>query len=108
MSHSDMAYIQPMSSLQPAVRTNDEDCGAQVLSLLLSVTYCAHLLEQIYTSCLHDWLQMDPGNFREALREIRADEAEGADIMMVKPGMPYLDVVRCVGAGLKLLQCGRT
>eukprot|EP00199_Chlamydomonas_sp_CCMP681_P002177 CAMPEP_0119106706 /NCGR_PEP_ID=MMETSP1180-20130426/6212_1 /TAXON_ID=3052 ORGANISM="Chlamydomonas cf sp, Strain CCMP681" /NCGR_SAMPLE_ID=MMETSP1180 /ASSEMBLY_ACC=CAM_ASM_000741 /LENGTH=396 /DNA_ID=CAMNT_0007092085 /DNA_START=37 /DNA_END=1227 /DNA_ORIENTATION=+ len=38
--------------------------------------------------------QMDPGNFREALREIRADEAEGADIMMVKPGMPYLDVVR--------------
>jgi porphobilinogen synthase len=39
---------------------------------------------------------MDPGNYREALREIRADEAEGADIMMVKPGMPYLDVVRCV------------
>ncbi|KAJ9515576.1 hypothetical protein QJQ45_021728, partial [Haematococcus lacustris] len=39
-------------------------------------------------------LQMDPGNYREALREIRADEAEGADIMMVKPGMPYLDVVR--------------
>ncbi|KAL6749247.1 delta-aminolevulinic acid dehydratase [Haematococcus lacustris] len=38
--------------------------------------------------------QMDPGNYREALREIRADEAEGADIMMVKPGMPYLDVVR--------------
>ncbi len=37
---------------------------------------------------------MDPGNYREALREIRADEAEGADIMMVKPGMPYLDVVR--------------
>ncbi|GFH31402.1 delta-aminolevulinic acid dehydratase, partial [Haematococcus lacustris] len=33
-------------------------------------------------------------NYREALREIRADEAEGADIMMVKPGMPYLDVVR--------------
>eukprot|EP00197_Chlamydomonas_leiostraca_P013772 CAMPEP_0202865290 /NCGR_PEP_ID=MMETSP1391-20130828/5580_1 /ASSEMBLY_ACC=CAM_ASM_000867 /TAXON_ID=1034604 /ORGANISM="Chlamydomonas leiostraca, Strain SAG 11-49" /LENGTH=390 /DNA_ID=CAMNT_0049545113 /DNA_START=30 /DNA_END=1202 /DNA_ORIENTATION=+ len=38
--------------------------------------------------------QMDPANYREALREIRADEAEGADIMMVKPGMPYLDVVR--------------
>ena len=38
--------------------------------------------------------QMDPANYREALRECRADEAEGADIMMVKPGMPYLDVVR--------------
>lgn len=38
--------------------------------------------------------QMDPANFREALREAAADEAEGADIMMVKPGMPYLDVVR--------------
>ena len=37
---------------------------------------------------------MDPANYREALRECRADEAEGADIMMVKPGMPYLDVVR--------------
>ena len=30
--------------------------------------------------------QMDPANYREALRECRADEAEGADIMMVKPG----------------------
>ena len=37
--------------------------------------------------------QMDPANYREAVRELRADEAEGADIMMVKPGMPYLDVV---------------
>ncbi|GIL91353.1 hypothetical protein Vretimale_17738 [Volvox reticuliferus] len=38
--------------------------------------------------------QMDPANYREAVREAKADEAEGADIMMVKPGMPYLDVVR--------------
>lgn len=40
---------------------------------------------------------MDPANYREALREAAADEAEGADIMMVKPGMPYLDVVRRYG-----------
>jgi hypothetical protein len=40
---------------------------------------------------------MDPANYREALREAAADEAEGADIMMVKPGMPYLDVVRVAG-----------
>lgn len=38
--------------------------------------------------------QMDPANFREALRELEQDEAEGADIVMVKPGLPYLDVVR--------------
>lgn len=37
---------------------------------------------------------MDPGNYREALREAELDELEGADIMMVKPGLPYLDIVR--------------
>ncbi|ARP84184.1 delta-aminolevulinic acid dehydratase [Bordetella genomosp. 8] len=40
--------------------------------------------------------QMDPGNLEEALREVAADLAEGADMVMVKPGMPYLDVVRRV------------
>ena len=37
--------------------------------------------------------QMDPMNGREALRESATDEAEGADLLMVKPGMPYLDVL---------------
>jgi porphobilinogen synthase len=37
--------------------------------------------------------QMDPANGREALREIAADIAEGADIVMVKPALPYLDVL---------------
>jgi len=40
--------------------------------------------------------QMDPGNLDEALREVAADLQEGADMVMVKPGMPYLDVVRRV------------
>ena len=40
--------------------------------------------------------QMDPGNGDEALREVALDLAEGADMVMVKPGMPYLDVVRRV------------
>ena len=40
--------------------------------------------------------QMDPGNIDEALREVAMDIAEGADMVMVKPGMPYLDVVRRV------------
>lgn len=38
--------------------------------------------------------QMDPANVREGLREAAADFAEGADILMVKPAMPYLDVIR--------------
>ena len=40
--------------------------------------------------------QMDPGNTDEALREVAMDIAEGADMVMVKPGMPYLDVIRRV------------
>jgi len=40
--------------------------------------------------------QMDPANSEEALREVALDISEGADIVMVKPGLPYLDVVRRV------------
>ena len=40
--------------------------------------------------------QMDPGNSDEALREVGLDLAEGADMIMVKPGMPYLDIIRRV------------
>jgi porphobilinogen synthase len=40
--------------------------------------------------------QMDPANAREALREVALDIAEGADSVMVKPGLPYLDIVRRV------------
>jgi porphobilinogen synthase len=40
--------------------------------------------------------QMDPANSDEALREVELDIAEGADMVMVKPGMPYLDVLRQV------------
>jgi len=43
--------------------------------------------------------QMDPGNTDEALREVALDIAEGADMVMVKPGMPYLDIVRRVKDG---------
>jgi porphobilinogen synthase len=38
--------------------------------------------------------QMDPANVREALRELEQDAAEGADVLMVKPALPYLDVIR--------------
>ncbi len=40
--------------------------------------------------------QMDPANSDEALREVELDLDEGADMVMVKPGMPYLDVIRRV------------
>jgi porphobilinogen synthase len=40
--------------------------------------------------------QMDPANAREALREAALDEAEGADMLMVKPALPYLDIIRAV------------
>jgi porphobilinogen synthase len=40
--------------------------------------------------------QMDPANAREALREVSLDVAEGADMVMVKPALPYLDVIAAV------------
>jgi len=46
--------------------------------------------------------QMDPGNVREALREARLDEDEGADMLMVKPALAYLDVIRAVRAETQL------
>jgi porphobilinogen synthase len=39
---------------------------------------------------------MDPANIREALRECELDVAEGADVIIVKPALPYLDVLRAV------------
>ncbi|MCD8514356.1 MAG: porphobilinogen synthase [Nitrincola sp.] len=46
--------------------------------------------------------QMDPANSDEALHEVALDLAEGADMVMVKPGMPYLDIVRRVKDELKV------
>ena len=46
--------------------------------------------------------QMDPGNTDEALREVAMGIAEGADMVMVKPGMPYLDIVRRVKAEFRV------
>ena len=46
--------------------------------------------------------QMDPANLREALREVQLDVKEGADIVMVKPALPYLDVIAKVRAAVNL------
>jgi len=47
--------------------------------------------------------QMDPPNFREAMREIALDIDEGADIVMVKPALPYLDIIRAASDSFDLL-----
>ena len=44
--------------------------------------------------------QQDPANLRESLREVELDVAEGADMVMVKPALPYLDVVSAVRAAV--------
>ena len=49
--------------------------------------------------------QLDPANQREAVREALADEAEGADVLMVKPAMPYLDVIARVRDASRLPLC---
>ncbi len=46
--------------------------------------------------------QMDPANVREAVREVLLDVEEGADMVMVKPGMPYLDVIAAVRANVEV------
>lgn len=46
--------------------------------------------------------QLDPANVREAIREVELDEREGADMVMVKPAGPYLDVIRAVRENTKL------
>jgi hypothetical protein len=71
------------------VWTAEPDSKIDVTQFLLT-----YLLSLFVVVCVCLSFQMDPANYREALREAAADEAEGADIMMVKPGMPYLDVVR--------------
>ena len=56
--------------------------------------------------------QMDPANAREAVREAKIDVEEGADVVMVKPALPYLDVIAArarggAGAGRRLQRVGR-
>ncbi|KFK22247.1 hypothetical protein AALP_AAs53955U000100 [Arabis alpina] len=50
--------------------------------------------ETVHQLCKQAVSQMEPGNYREALLEARLDEAEGADILLVKPGLPYLDIIQ--------------
>jgi len=46
--------------------------------------------------------QMDFSNYKEALREVALDVSEGADFVMVKPGMPYLDIIKLIKDNFKI------
>jgi porphobilinogen synthase len=81
----------------------DEAGHDQVGILAYSAKYCSAFygpfrdaLDSAPRSGDKKTYQMDPANVREALREVRLDVAEGADIVMVKPALPYLDVIRAV------------
>jgi len=87
-----------------AIREALDDAGHTQVSIL---SYCVKYASAFYgpfrealdsapKSGDKKTYQMDPANFREVEREVRLDEAEGADILMVKPGLPYADVIRRV------------
>jgi porphobilinogen synthase len=87
-----------------AIRRALDDAGHTDVSIL---SYCAKYASAYYGP-FRDALdsaprfgdkktyQMDPANGREALRELALDEAEGADMVMVKPAGPFLDIIRRV------------
>ncbi|MBS0398726.1 MAG: porphobilinogen synthase [Proteobacteria bacterium] len=89
-----------------AIRTNFEEAGFHNTRILAySAKYASSFYGpfrdavgsagQLGTGNKYTY-QMDPANSDEALREVRMDIQEGADMVMVKPGMPYLDIVRRV------------
>jgi len=87
-----------------ALRTALDEAGhTEVGILAYSAKYCSAFYgpfrEALQSAPRHGdkkTYQMDPANAREAVREVLLDVAEGADIVMVKPAGPYLDIVRAV------------
>ena len=85
-----------------AIRHALDEAGHQAIAIL---AYAAKFASSFYgpfrdaAECAPQFgdrggYQMDPANAEEAIREVRADVEEGADIVMVKPALPYLDVIR--------------
>ncbi|MCL6422474.1 porphobilinogen synthase [Brachybacterium sp. JHP9] len=75
-----------------------QDVGIFAYSAKYSSAFYGPFREAVDSSLTGDrrTYQQDPANGREALREVALDVAEGADLVMVKPGLPYLDVLRDV------------
>ncbi len=84
-----------------AIRDALESCGFTDVAILSYTAKYASALYGTFRDAIDSQLsfgdkmtyQMDPANAREALVEAALDTAEGADILMVKPGLPYLDVI---------------
>ncbi|GIH12297.1 porphobilinogen synthase [Rugosimonospora africana] len=87
-------------------RALDEAGYADVAILAYAIKYASALYgpfrEAVESALVGDrrTYQQDPGNVREALREVALDVAEGADMVMVKPALPYLDVVAAVASSV--------
>ena len=86
-----------------AIRTALDEVGAQDVAIMAygakyASAFYGPFREAVGSSLQGDrrTYQQDPGNVREALREVLADVEQGADVVMVKPALAYLDVVRAV------------
>jgi porphobilinogen synthase len=86
-----------------AIRSALDGAGAQDTAILAygakyASAFYGPFREAVASSLTGDrkTYQQDPGNLREALREVALDVAEGADLVMVKPALAYLDVIRAV------------
>jgi porphobilinogen synthase len=79
-------------------RAGRNDVGILAYSVKYSSAFYGPFRDAVESQLTGDrkTYQQDPGNVREALREVRLDLDEGADLVMVKPGMLYLDVLRAV------------
>jgi porphobilinogen synthase len=79
-----------------------QDVGILAYSAKYASAFYGPFREAVESSLVGDrrGYQQDPPNAREALREVRLDVAEGADIVMVKPALPYLDIVAAVHAAV--------
>lgn len=99
--------VAPSDMMDGRVRAIREALDAKGFQMTPIMSYAAKYASSFYgpfreaAECAPQFgdrrsYQMDPANAREALREIRQDILEGADIVMVKPALPYLDIIRRV------------
>jgi porphobilinogen synthase len=79
-------------------RAGHQNTGILAYSVKYSSAFYGPFRDAVESALVGDrkTYQQDPGNVREALREVRLDLDEGADLVMVKPAMMYLDVIRAV------------
>jgi porphobilinogen synthase len=106
VSHAEAGadVVAPSDMMDGRVRAIREALDAAGYSQVSILSYCVKYASAFYgpfrealdsapRSGDKKTYQMDPANLREVEREVRLDEAEGADILMVKPGLPYADVI---------------